>query len=129
MLKFYRNPHSLDGEGGYTGEEIQRGLHWINADVTCFHCGKEQPVAVTHHVGGPCVRCGKPTLGASADPAAQIVELEAELAEAQGEIERLRRQNRRMVDALRLIRYQSDAFDVAQVIETVLEGIPNETHS
>ena len=44
---------------------------------------------------------------------------------AEGQLAECQEQNWRMVDALRLIRYQSDAFDVAQVIEIALEGMPN----
>lgn len=51
---------------GFTALEIERGLVWAYVDVTCQHCGKEQPVMATGHVGGPCVRCGKATLGCCA---------------------------------------------------------------
>lgn len=48
---------------GYTADEIRRGWHWVHTDVTCEACGKVQPVAATHYVGGPCVQCGEPTIG------------------------------------------------------------------
>lgn len=41
----------------YTPKEIMRGFLWLEADVTCPRCGKEQSVANTGYVGGPCVRC------------------------------------------------------------------------
>jgi hypothetical protein len=56
-IRFYPKP---DGSG-YSTMEIRRGYHWLYADITCPHCDKEQPVAATGYVGGPCVRCGKPT--------------------------------------------------------------------
>lgn len=59
--KTYPKHHLPDGENGYTADEIRRGVHWLYTDVTCGHCGKVQPVAATGGVGGPCVRCGKPT--------------------------------------------------------------------
>ena len=46
---------------GFTAEELRRDLHWVYTDVTCPHCGKEQPVAATRYVGGRCVRCGELT--------------------------------------------------------------------
>lgn len=58
-LRTYPNAACPDGE--YTAKEIQSGLHWVNTDVTCPHCEKVQPVAATGYLGGPCVRCGKPT--------------------------------------------------------------------
>ena len=66
-MKLYigENPWSTDG--GYTGEQIRKGHHWVNADITCPHCGKEQPVAMTGYLGGPCVKCGRLT-GEAAQP-------------------------------------------------------------
>jgi hypothetical protein len=58
-LKVYDNPHNRGG--GYSSEEIRRGDHWLNTDVTCPTCGKVQPVAATGGLGGPCVQCGNLT--------------------------------------------------------------------
>lgn len=60
-LKIYDDPFKR-GQG-YTSEEIAKGVHWLNTDVECPHCGKVQPVAVTGYLGGPCCRCGEPTGG------------------------------------------------------------------
>lgn len=62
-VKFYPSPNRDDG--GVTGKEISLGHLWLLADVECPWCGKGQPVAATHHVGGPCVRCGKNTDGSA----------------------------------------------------------------
>ena len=65
-LKTYPNISrvgDLSSEGSYSANEIRLGIHWIHTDVTCPHCGKEQPVAVTGYIGGPCVRCGELTSG------------------------------------------------------------------
>ena len=43
---------------GYTAEQIRKGHHWIDTDVTCPHCGKVQPMAATQYFGGTCVECG-----------------------------------------------------------------------
>jgi len=48
---------------GFTVQEIERGDHFLWMDVTCPNCEKEQSVASTGYVGGPCVRCGKRTDG------------------------------------------------------------------
>jgi len=48
---------------GFTADEVRRGIPWIYTDVECPRCGKLQPVAMTHYVGGPCVRCGGLTSG------------------------------------------------------------------
>lgn len=42
-------------------KEVEKGHTWLYTDVTCPHCGKEQPVAMTRYVGGPCIRCGELT--------------------------------------------------------------------
>lgn len=63
-IKFYPPSSSFDNEsGGFTADEINRGIHWIYADIECPHCGKIQAVSSTGYLGGPCVRCGKPTNG------------------------------------------------------------------
>ena len=62
-IKIYPNPSSSSRDGSYSSDDIRRGVHWVNADVTCPHCGKLQPMAATHYLGGPCVRCGKLTSG------------------------------------------------------------------
>jgi predicted RNA-binding Zn-ribbon protein involved in translation (DUF1610 family) len=58
-MKTYGKP----GENPYTNEEIEAGHHWVTTDITCPHCGKEQTIPATGYVGGPCVRCGKKTIG------------------------------------------------------------------
>jgi ribosomal protein S27E len=52
-----------NAEEGFTASEIRRGLHTTYIDVTCPHCGKEQTVAQTGYIGGPCCRCGGYTDG------------------------------------------------------------------
>ena len=54
-MKFWFMPRN------YTEAEVRHGHLWLYADVECPHCGKNQPVAATHYVGGPCVRCGELT--------------------------------------------------------------------
>lgn len=46
---------------GFTAEEVRRGDIYLYCDVTCPHCGKEQPALAGGHLGGPCVKCGKAT--------------------------------------------------------------------
>lgn len=65
-LKTYPNPMREDGS--FTGAEIRQGLQWLCTDVTCPHCDKEQPVAMTGSIGGPCIRCGKRTDGLPEEP-------------------------------------------------------------
>jgi hypothetical protein len=48
---------------GISNEDFARGLHWLYADVTCGHCGKEQSVANAGGYDGVCVRCGKRVSG------------------------------------------------------------------
>lgn len=62
-LRFYPKPNGDASERGYSADEIRRGIHYIYADVQCPHCAKEQPVAATGYVGGPCCGCGKLTSG------------------------------------------------------------------
>lgn len=57
-LKTYPNS---SGDGSFSAEEIRKGYHWLHTDVECPHCGKNQPVAATGYLGGPCVQCGKLT--------------------------------------------------------------------
>jgi len=54
-------PTDIDRDG-FTAEQVKRGETWLYTDVTCGHCGKEQPVAATGYVGGPCIRCGRDTI-------------------------------------------------------------------
>lgn len=65
-LKQYPKLDGLSKEG-FTVDEIQRGIHALWMDVTCPHCGKEQAVAQTGFIGGPCCRCGGRTDEAIAD--------------------------------------------------------------
>lgn len=63
-IKFYpkiSTPHDRDTDGSFTRDDIASGRMWLQADVTCPNCGKEQTVAQTGSVGGPCCRCGKRT--------------------------------------------------------------------
>ena len=48
---------------GTVVDEIERGEHTLWMDVECPHCGKEQSLAQTNYVGGPCCRCGIRTDG------------------------------------------------------------------
>ncbi len=44
---------------GFTTDEINRGIHWLHADVTCENCGKEQSLASAGSTdNGTCIRCG-----------------------------------------------------------------------
>lgn len=56
-FKVYPKP---DGED-YTPKEIRNGLHLVNTDIVCEHCGKTMPIASTQYMGGPCYFCGKNT--------------------------------------------------------------------
>ena len=49
-----------DGSG-FTPDEVRKNLPIIYTDVICPFCEKLQPVAATHYLGGPCIRCGKLT--------------------------------------------------------------------
>ena len=64
-IKLYPKSGPNDEDNGFTAEEIRRGTPWLYADVTCPHCDKEQPVAATGGIGGPCCRCGKRTDGSA----------------------------------------------------------------
>lgn len=59
-MKLYPYPKSeRRPDGGFTSEEVNRGLIWLRADVTCTVCGKEQSAANAGSiVNGTCVRCG-----------------------------------------------------------------------
>lgn len=54
---FFKHPYKHDGS--YSPEELNRGDHWLNADVVCANCGKVQPVAVAGGPDGTCCACGK----------------------------------------------------------------------
>jgi DNA-directed RNA polymerase subunit RPC12/RpoP len=63
-IKFYpKHSPGMDGNAGFSADEIKRSVHWLYADIECPHCGKLQAVANTSYLGGPCIRCGKPTSG------------------------------------------------------------------
>jgi ribosomal protein L37AE/L43A len=64
-VKFFPKLNGAYGEegGGYSVDEIKKGVMWLYADVKCPACGKEQSVANTGYVGGPCMRCGARTDG------------------------------------------------------------------
>lgn len=62
QVKIYPHPPSeFLPEGGFSADEIRRGLHWLRTDVQCEICGKEQPMAMTGYNGGPCIKCGGKT--------------------------------------------------------------------
>ena len=63
-VKFYPKT-SLYGENerGFSESDIRNGTMWLYADVVCPSCGKNQSVASTGYVGGPCISCGKKTDG------------------------------------------------------------------
>ena len=61
MFKTYPKHGPDEEENGFSAEDIRRGTHWLYTDVTCKNCGKVQPVAITHYIGGPCCRCGELT--------------------------------------------------------------------
>lgn len=50
---------------GFSVDEIERGIHTLWMDVTCPNCEKEQSVAQTGYIGGPCIRCGMRTDGSN----------------------------------------------------------------
>jgi hypothetical protein len=54
-------PKTHGEERGFTEEEVRRGIPWVYADVKCPSFGKEQPLAVTGYIGGPCCACGELT--------------------------------------------------------------------
>lgn len=62
-MRLYQGTKNGDG---FTADEIKRGIHTLYMDVTCPWCKKEQPVAMTGYIGGPCVRCGGRTDGSAA---------------------------------------------------------------
>lgn len=62
-IKLYPKTSTIEDDRGFTAKEVKQGIPWIYADVTCPNCGKEQPVAATGYIGGPCVQCGKRTDG------------------------------------------------------------------
>lgn len=68
MLRFYPKPAPDGGIEGYSLTDIRTGQMWFYADVTCVHCGKEQLALAGGSLGGPCVRCHKPTLGQEQHP-------------------------------------------------------------
>jgi len=57
-------------EQGFSKQDIERGLHTLFMDTKCPWCGKEQTVANTGFIGGPCIRCGKRTDGSTPPPVA-----------------------------------------------------------
>lgn len=50
---------------GFSVDEIERGIHTLWMDTICPYCEKEQSVAQTGYVGGPCIRCGMRTDGSN----------------------------------------------------------------
>lgn len=58
-MKLYPKPNVPEDQAGLTAEEIRRGLHWLQVDVKCEDCGKEQSVAAAGSTDrGRCVKCG-----------------------------------------------------------------------
>jgi ribosomal protein S27E len=62
-IKLYPKSDGKRGDQGFTADEIRRGIHTLYMDVVCPYCGKEQTVAQTGFIGGPCGRCGRRTDG------------------------------------------------------------------
>jgi len=54
-VMFYPEP------GEMTKQAVKDGSVWLYADIQCPHCEKIQSVAQTGFLGGPCMRCEKPT--------------------------------------------------------------------
>lgn len=54
----YPKANGPEESRGFSADEIRRGIHTLYMDVTCPQCGKEQSVAQTGYIGGPCCRCG-----------------------------------------------------------------------
>ena len=63
MVVQYPKSHGPEESRGFSADEIRRGINTLYMDITCPHCGKEQSVAQTGYMGGPCCRCGKRTDG------------------------------------------------------------------
>lgn len=61
MVRIYPKPNGKDENRGFTLEDIRNGEIYLYMDITCPHCGKEQSVAQTNYVGGPCCNCGRLT--------------------------------------------------------------------
>ena len=59
-MKLYPHPKSRNRpDGGFTADEIKRGVWALNVDVKCTECGKEQSAAMAGStVDGQCIRCG-----------------------------------------------------------------------
>jgi hypothetical protein len=59
MKVYPPKPSSKKEEGGFTYDEVKRGVIWLYADVTCTECGKEQSAAMAGStVDGTCIKCG-----------------------------------------------------------------------
>lgn len=63
-VKFYPNAHKEER----ANESIKNGHLWLLADIKCPSCGKEQSVANTGYVGGPCIKCGEQTISGGGGP-------------------------------------------------------------
>lgn len=63
-MKIYPLPKDFHHErGGFTADEINRGVHWLRTDVTCSSCGREQSLAMAGSTdNGKCVKCGGKTI-------------------------------------------------------------------
>ena len=62
MLKLYPKLNGPPEQRGFSLEEVKQGDYTLYMDIICYSCGKEQSVASTGYIGGPCIRCGKNTL-------------------------------------------------------------------
>ena len=47
--------------GGFTVEDVRRGLVVLYTDYKCPFCGKEQAVAQMGGYGGGCIQCSEPS--------------------------------------------------------------------
>lgn len=63
VMKIYPKHEPGDKKDrGFTADEIERGIHWLYADVTCEKCGKVQSVAMAGSTdNGKCIKCGGKT--------------------------------------------------------------------
>ena len=59
MKVYPRHATELNPEGGFTADEIRRGVHWLHTDVQCVACGKVQTLANAGSTdNGQCISCG-----------------------------------------------------------------------
>ncbi len=58
-MKIYPKHNVPEDDAGFTAEEIRKGQHWLNADVTCTNpeCRKVHALSNTKH-DCRCIKCG-----------------------------------------------------------------------